>query len=310
MRVRVAVLGAGYLGSFHLQKLLVDPRVQIVAAIDTAPVARARATQTFGIEVATALSDVEALDAVIIAAPTSEHFRLTREALERDLHVLVEKPFTATLAQAQQLVELAAKHGRILQVGHVERFNPAICAAEKVFLPHDKPRYVVSERLAPFSGRSADIDVVRDLMIHDLDLVASWMTSPLVEVRAVGVPVFTSAVDMTSARLMFADGTVAQLSAGRASFDPIRKLRLFTLERYISIDCAQHEVKVVRRAPPNDLSEWPQLNAEVVTVDKYDALAEQDRAFIDCIIQNNTPRVSAQAGLSAMQLAQAVIEAM
>lgn len=302
--VRVVVVGAGHLGKYHLEKIDQAEGASLVAVVDTHGERRAQAASRFGVPGVERLEDLqEPCDAAIIATPTHTHSALGHVALDRGLHVLVEKPIASTVEESQGLVEHAQRQQRWLQVGHVERFNPAVAAALAIA---DRPRYIVAERLGRFTGRSTDIDVVLDLMIHDLDIVASLVDSPLAEVRAIGVPVLTDAVDMASARLAFADGTVAQLSAGRASLEPSRKIRLFTVERYVSIDCGGLEVKSVRRLPPEPGSDWPQIAAEPVEVFAGDALARQDTHFIECIRRQRPPRVDGSAGLRALQLAEAI----
>lgn len=302
--VRVVVVGAGHLGAHHLRKMAADPDAQLVGVVDVSADKRDKAAQELGIEAATDLATFAGrADAVIIASPTTTHHAIGCQALELGLHVLVEKPIAASLTEARELAALGAARGLVVQVGHTERFNPAIAAALAIV---DRPGYVVAERLAPFTGRSTDVDVVLDLMIHDLDIVASLVPSELVEARAVGVPIITTQLDMAAARLQFADGTVAQLSAGRASLEPVRKIRFFTRERYVSIDCAAREVKSVRRLAPEPGSIWPQLSGEPVEVPQGDALALQDHDFVRCIIEGRAPRVDAAAGVRALELAEAV----
>jgi predicted dehydrogenase len=308
MEPRVVVVGAGHLGTYHLEKLAASQRADLVGVVDVSTDTRERAAERFGIRAA---ADIEAFagacDAAIIATPTTTHLEVASRALELGWHVLVEKPIAATVDEARELVDLATRVGRIVQVGHVERFNPAVAAALGIA---DRPRYIVAERLGRFSGRSTDVDVVLDLMIHDLDIVGALVNAPLAEIRAVGVPVMTQEIDMASARLAFADGTVAQLSAGRASLEPSRKLRIFTTQRYVSIDCAKREVKSVRRLPPDPSSPWPQITGELLDVPPGDPLSLQDEDFITCIREGRRPRVDGQAGLRALELAQAIKEAM
>ncbi len=303
-RVRVVVVGAGHLGTYHLQKLAADPECELVGVVDIDAAQRAKAAQAHQIPAAADLSQlaVEA-DAAVIATPTVTHRQVGEAALARGWHILVEKPLAHQAAEARALAQSARAHGRLVQVGHTERFNPAIAAALALA---DRPRYIVSERLGPFTGRSADVDIILDLMIHDLDVVATLVPSPLVETRAVGVPIITQEIDMAAVRLAFADGTVAQLSAGRASLEVVRKIRLFTLERYVSIDCVAREVKSVRRLPPAAGSTWPQIVGEPVEVPPGDPLALQDHDFIVCVREGRAPRVDAQAGVRAVELAEAI----
>jgi len=307
-RVRVVVVGAGHLGNYHLQKLKADPLAEVVALVEARADRREEMQARHGVVGAATLRDVTGkVDAVVIATPTSSHLELALGALELGHHVFVEKPLALTPADGEQLVAAARARGRVLQVGHTERFNPAVAAALAVA---DRPGYINAERLGPFSGRSTDVDVILDLMIHDLDIVASLVKAPLTEVRAIGVPLLTHEVDMAAARLAFADGTVAQLSAGRASLEPVRKIRLFTRERYLSIDCQAREVKSVRRLPAEPGNPWPQITGEPVEVPEGDPLALQDHDFLACIVERRAPRVDGEAGLKALKLAAAVKGAM
>ncbi len=307
-KVRVAVVGGGHLGTYHCQKIVADERAQLIGVIDPVEEKRQRLGALHKVPAYSTLADLrDTVDAVIVATPTRTHSAIAHEAIERQCHVLVEKPITATMSEATALVEAAAKRGRVLQVGHTERWNPAVTAALAMV---DKPGYIVAERLAPFSGRSTDVDVILDLMIHDLDIVGALISAKLVEARSVGVPIITSEIDMAAARLQFEDGTVAQISAGRASLEPVRKIRLFTKERYVSIDCAAREVKSVRRLPPEPGSTWPQISGEPVEVQQGDALQLQDRDFIRCILENGRPRVDGPAGIRALELAEAVKQAL
>jgi predicted dehydrogenase len=306
--VRVVVVGVGHLGTFHLQKVVEAERAVLAGVVDIDAEKRDKVVREHRVPAAANLSDLEAAaDAAIIAAPTSEHVALCEQALVRGWHVLVEKPLAPSAAGARRLADAARDAQRVLQVGHTERFNPAIDAALRVA---DRPRYIVAERLGPFTGRSTDVGVVLDLMIHDLDIVASLIPSALVEVRAIGVPVITSDVDMAAARLQFADGAVAQLSAGRASLEPARKIRLFTVERYVSIDCKAREVKSVRRLRGAAGDVWPQIVGEPIDVPEGDALALQDNDFFACILDGRAPRVDGAAGVRALELAEAVEEAL
>jgi predicted dehydrogenase len=306
--VRTIVVGAGHLGTYHLQKLAAEPRAELVGVVEIDGSRLAQKAAEYGIEGADTLEAFAGrADAAIIATPTVTHRSLASGAVAHGMHVLVEKPIAGTVAEAEAIIAAAREHGRLVQVGHTERFNPAVSAAIAVA---DRPRYIVAERLGPFSGRSTDVDVILDLMIHDLDIVASLISSPPAEIRAVGVPVLTQAVDMCAARLEFEDGAVAQLSAGRASLEPARKIRLFTLQRYLSIDCATRDVKSVRRLPPEPGSEWPQIVGEPIDVPEGDALELQDRDFIACVQEGRTPRVDGEAGLRALRLAVAIKEAL
>ena len=302
--VAVVVVGAGHLGRFHIMKLMEDPQCNLLGAVEVDPKRAASITEEFGVRCLPSLSGfAPEARAAVIATPTIHHHELALEALDAGLDILIEKPIASTEAQAREIIDKAAAANCLVQVGHTERFNPAVAAALRI---GDKPRYITTERLGPFSGRSTDIDVVLDLLIHDLDIVGALVQSPLREVRAVGVPILTDAVDMCSARLEFENGVVAELKAGRASLEPCRKIRLITQERYVSIDCATREVKSVRRLPPDPGTPWPQIQGEAVDVAQGDALSLQDASFLECVRTRATPRVTGEAGLRALRLANAI----
>ncbi len=303
MAVRVVVVGAGHLGTYHLQKLAADDQAELIGAVDVSPEKRERVQETFSIPAEPSLQAFEGrVDAAIIATPTVHHLEAGLEAIGMGLHVLIEKPIAQTVGEARTLVEAARSAGRLLQVGHTERFNPAVSASLALL---DTPGYIVAERLGPFTGRSTDIDVVLDLMIHDLDIVATLVKSPLKEARSVGVPVFTAETDMAAARLEFENGSVAQLSASRGSLEPSRKIRVFTRERYVSIDCQAREVKSIRRAAGSQ-GTLMQLAGEPVEVPPGDALANQDHDFLMAIQEQRAPVVDGEQGLRALELAEAV----
>lgn len=302
--VPVVVVGAGHLGRFHLLKLLANPKCRVLGAVEVDPARAMKIKEEFGIRCAPSLSEFASeAQAAVIATPTADHHKMAIEALKAGLDVLIEKPIAATEDEALEIIEVAAAGGRLVQVGHTERFNPAVSAALALV---DAPRYITTERLGPFSGRSTDIDVVLDLLIHDLDIVGALVPGPLREARAVGVPILTGDVDMCSARLEFESGVVAELKAGRASLEPCRKIRLITGERYVSIDCAAREVKSVRRLAPSPSSPWPEIQGEPVEVADADALALQDDSFIECVLSRSTPRVSGEDGLRALRLANVI----
>ncbi len=232
--LRAAVIGAGYLGRFHAQKWASLTGCRLVAIADPSEAVRAALAQELGVE---AVADWRALlgrvEAVSIAAPTALHHPIALACLEAGLHVLVEKPVTTTVAEARELIEAAARRQRVLQVGHLERFNAAVLAIEGIVT---RPRFIESHRLAPFRQRGTDVSVVLDLMIHDIDLIQSIVRSPLTAVDAVGSSVFSDDLDIANARLRFASGCVANVTASRVSLKTERKLRLFQDDLYLSLD--------------------------------------------------------------------------
>jgi len=304
--IKFIVAGAGHLGRFHAQKINQYTHAELVGVFDTVSekaTSLARESATVAIK---SLDEVKA-DAIIVATTTSSHAQVVCQALAHGMHVLVEKPISTTIDEAKQMIASADEHGRLLAVGHTERFNPAIHAAMAAVT---KPRYITSERLSPFTGRSLDTDVVLDLMIHDLDILAALVSAPLKEARAIGVPVLTNSVDMASARLEFEDGTVAELQAGRVSMEPCRKIRFFTEHRYVSVDCAKREVKAVKITPPQENQVMGSVIGEPIDVPTWDPLEQQLAHFIECIRGKDDVKVTGHDGLRALTLAHAVRDAM
>src|SRR5205814_2683393 len=234
------------------------------------------------------------IDCAIVATPTTMHCEIGSTLIEAGCDVMIEKPIADSIDDAQRLIDLAKKHRRIVQVGHVERYNPAITAAAPLLRDI---RYVVAERLGVFVGRSLDIDVLLDLMIHDLNLVLSLLGQEVVEVRAVGVPVLTDKVDITNVRLELANGAVANLTASRVSQERVRKVRFFSSKSYISVDTKEQEVHGFR------------LNGRAVepidiTVEKKEPLRAELEAFVQCVQTRSRPLVTGEDGLEAVELAQ------
>ncbi len=233
---RIGVVGAGSLGYHHIRLLRDLPHVTLVGFHEARPERSAQVAGELGVPAWDRMDALlDAVDAVTVAVPTPAHHRVARAAVDRGRHVLVEKPITATLEEADDLLAAASRSGALLQIGHVERFNRAIRAAEPYL---DRPLFIESDRLAPFNLRGADVAVVLDLMIHDIDLVRSIVGAPVAELSAVGVPVLTRSVDIANARLTFTGGTVANITASRVSRERMRKIRIFQRSGYLSLDLA------------------------------------------------------------------------
>ncbi|HTC43427.1 MAG TPA: Gfo/Idh/MocA family oxidoreductase [Steroidobacteraceae bacterium] len=300
-KVRVAVIGVGYLGRFHAQKYAQLEECELVAVVDGRPEARAAVAAEVA---APGLGDHRELlgkvDAVSIVTPTAAHFPIAREFLEAGAHVLVEKPITETPEQARELIRLAAKARRILQVGHLERFNSAILGAEADLR---SPRFIECHRLAPYKERGTDVSVVLDLMIHDIDIVQTLVGSPIESIDAIGTPVFSEDVDIANARIRFANGCVANATASRVSVKSERKMRVFSDEAYVSMDLQQKIVTVIRKRPGG-----PAVGQLPVTIDERifeagDALKAEIHSFLACILEGKPPVVSGEAGLAALETA-------
>jgi len=315
--LRVAVIGVGYLGRFHAQKYAALPGCRLVAVADARADAGAAVAQELGTR---AVGDYRELlgqvDAVSIVTPTAAHFGIARAFLEGGAHVLVEKPITETVAQAQQLVAAARAAGRVLQVGHLERFNPAIIAAE----PHlHAPRFIDCQRLAPFRERGTDVNVVLDLMIHDLDIVQSIVGSDIESIDAVGTPVFSPEIDIANARIRFVNGCVANATASRVSLKTERKLRVFQDDAYLSLDLQQKILTVIRKQPAGAVAAAgadgavgaAQLPVSISeqSFEPGDALRSEIEAFLASCRGARPVVVSGEDGARALQTAVAIAAA-
>jgi predicted dehydrogenase len=307
--LRAAVIGVGHLGRFHAQKYAALPDVKLAAVVDAD---EARARQVAAEVGAAPETDyrrvLSGIDVASIVVPTEQHFDVARDCLEAGVHVLVEKPVTETVAQAARLVELAARKGLVLQVGHLERFNPAFLAAREAIAG---PLFIESHRLAPYKPRGIDVSVTLDLMIHDIDLILDLVASPVTEVRATGVPVLTGEVDIGNARIEFASGCVANVTASRVSLKAMRKLRVFEPDAYITVDTLEHRCQIVRRTESGTASAagLPVAMDERV-FDKPDPLLAEIADFVACASEGRRPAVSGVEAKRALEVALAIAEAM
>jgi predicted dehydrogenase len=304
--IRTAVIGVGYLGRFHAQKYAALQGTSLVAVVDPRQETRDKvAAETGCLAVADYREILGEVDAVSIATTTPLHFPIAQECLERGIHVLVEKPITETPEQARTLIATAAQHGRILQVGHLERFNSAILALEGTL---GTPRFIESHRLAPFKERGTDVNVVLDLMIHDIDLIQSLVGSPIESIDAVGTSVFSAGLDIANARIRYANGCVANTTASRVSMKMERKLRLFQDDAYISIDLQQKVLTIVRKPPEGAAATPGQVSIEERTYEQGDALKFEIEAFLRSIREGRPPVVSGEDGLRALETAIRITE--
>jgi predicted dehydrogenase len=304
MTTRVGVVGTGYLGRLHARILTEISDAQVVGFVETSDAVASEVETALKIRrfpsVAALAKEIEC---AVVATPTTSHRDVARELLEAGVDVMIEKPITATAAEAKELIELAAARQRVIQVGHVERFNPAIAAIAELVRP---TRYFEAERLGVFVPRSLDVDVLLDLMIHDLNLVLSLFGQPVTEVRAVGVPVLTDKVDMTNVRLELANGAVANLTASRVSQERVRKQRFFGGDYYVSVDTKEQEVKGFRLIEEDGLRVLRPFDLGVV---KKEPLRAENEAFLACVRDRTRPIVSGEDGLAAVELAVRVREA-
>jgi predicted dehydrogenase len=294
-----AVIGVGYLGKFHAEKYAATPKANLVAVVDTDESRARQVGAQCGVD---ALTDYRELfgrvQCVSVAVPTRFHFRVARDFIDAGIDVLVEKPLTADIAEARELVAAAKRNNVILQVGHLERFNPAIRRLEGVIR---EPKFVECHRLAPFVERGTDVDVVLDLMIHDIDVISSLVRSPVERLEAVGVPVLTDKPDIANARIKFANGCIANVTSSRVSIKRERKIRFFQPDAYISIDYDQHRAQIYHKPGPG--AGWLDIRAENIEIKDGDALADEIDSFLDCVRGRTLPLVDGAEGLRALEIA-------
>ncbi len=298
-QLRAAVIGVGYLGRFHAQKYAGLEGVDLVGVVDTDE-ARARAVaEECGTRPFSRLADVLGkVDVVSVVVPTEYHFPVGKACLEAGAHVLMEKPVTQTVEEAENLIRIGNERGRLIQVGHLERFNPAFLAVQDVL--HD-PMFVESHRLAPFKPRGTDVNVVLDLMIHDIDIILDMVKNDIVDIRAAGFPVLTGEVDIAHARLEFANGCIANVTASRVSQMAMRRIRVFQHDSYLAIDYHTRKVSHVRRVSSGE--GMPKLEAEEREFPQSDPLLEEIKAFLESVRRGVPPPVTAEDGKRALEIA-------
>jgi predicted dehydrogenase len=305
-RARVAVIGVGHLGRHHARILSALEGVELTGVVDVLPERAAEASSATGAAAYTDSRQVlDLVDAVTVAVPTERHRDVAMPFLERGISVLIEKPLARSLAEADDLIAAARASGATLAVGHTERYNPAVSAVLPLVTT---PRFIEVHRLGVFPERSLDIDVVFDLMIHDLDIILAFVRSEIASIEAVGVPVLTPKYDIANARLRFASGCIANVTASRISRERVRKIRFFQPDAYLSIDYAAQEVegwRLVRQdgAPPS-------IQGGAIPVERDEPLRRELRDFVDASRDGRTPLVDGEAGRKALDLATRIAEKM
>jgi predicted dehydrogenase len=303
-KIPIAVVGVGYAGRYHAEKYAASKKARLEAVVD---IDRDRATEIgkkLGVPGLTDYRDLFGrVRGVSIVVPTRLHYEVARDFLIAGIDVLVEKPMTATLEEGRELVSLARQKELVLQVGHLERFNPAIRKLEGVIR---EPRFVECHRLAPFVERGTDVDVVLDLMIHDIDVIASLVDAPINGVEAVGVPVLTDKPDIANARITFSNGCIANVTSSRVSMKRERKIRFFQADAYISIDYDQRRAQIFRK--PQKGAGWLDIRAETIEIRDGDALADEIDSFLESVRTRSRPLVSGEDGLKALEIASVISE--
>ena len=327
MSFRVAVVGVGRMGKLHARVLAEMDQTELVSVVDTnAAAARAVAKQR-GCEAHTDAADaVDAVDAAVIAVPTRSHVEVARPFIAAGKHVLIEKPIADDVDAAQELIDLARKTGASVQVGHAERFNPAVVAMKKYAI---RPKFIEAHRISPFTFRSADVGVVLDMMIHDIDLTLMLIDSPVKTVHAVGVNVIGDHEDICNARLIFEDGAVANITASRLAIKTERKMRIFSEEAYLSVDYGKKVGVIIQKSKNLDLIQMAQeldvedlaeladsvnyaelLHVEELVIDdSAEPLRRQAEAFRETVVAGAAPVVSAEDGLTAVRVANDIVHA-
>ena len=300
-KFKTAVIGVGYLGQFHAEKYAALPDSELAGVVDTDPKRAEEVAQKVGTK---AFSDYRELigkvDAVSIVVPTQYHFEVARAFLEAGVHVLLEKPITTTVDEADELIRIAAEKGAVFQVGHLERFNPVIRAIEGGL---NSPRFIESVRIAPFKPRGTDVNVVLDLMIHDIDIIQFLVNSPVKQINSIGAPVFTEEEDIANARIQFENGCVANVTASRISLKSERRMRIFQPDAYISMDFQNKKVAVFRKGEGEMFPGVPNVSIEEKELEAGDALMSEIADFLECIATGRRPRVSGEDGKRALEIA-------
>ncbi len=314
--VKIGVVGAGHLGRWHIKNLLDLPEVQLIGFYDQNAERAQQIAAEFGVK---SYLDLESLlnacEAVSIVVPTTVHYEIARAALQHNVHVFCEKPFMESVAEADEIIALARARGKILQIGHIERFNPALAALHEFQV---EPLFIESHRIAPFNPRGTDVAVVLDLMIHDIDIVLALVKSPLIEFEAAGAPVLTDNIDIANARLKFANGCVANLTASRVSAKQMRRLRIFQRDTYFSIDFLKNTTEVYRLSatsepPAPGFVTLAELNPpgqavrriwhKVLQTSQSNALFYELRMFVKSIKTGEPPLVTGEDGKRVLELA-------
>lgn len=305
-KIRVGVIGAGYLGKFHTEKYAAMEGVDLLGVVD---IDEEKAAKIAGEYRTKAFKDYKDLlgkvDAVSIVVPPPQHFEISSDFLKHDVDILIEKPMTTTLEEADELIRISESKNLIVQVGHLERFNPAVVALGDIV---KKPMFIESHRLSIYNERGTDVSVVLDLMIHDIDIILNFVKSDIKHIHAAGIPVISGHVDIANARLEFGNGCVANVTASRISTRNERKIRLFQRDAYISVDFANREITVVQRNVNSLEGLIPGMEIKQLCFTKGDALEAELKAFVKAVRTRETPEVTGRDGREALKIALSIME--
>jgi predicted dehydrogenase len=305
-KLRMGVIGVGYLGAFHAEKYVKMDGVDLVGVADIDRVRAQETAKRFSTRPYYNHEELaEKVDAVSIVVPTPDHFSVARFFLEHDVDVLIEKPMTTTLVEADDLIKYAESRGLIIQVGHLERFNPAVVALRDYL---NKPMFIESHRLSIYQERGTDVSVVLDLMIHDIDIILNLVKSEVKEIHAAGIPVISDHVDIANARLEFESGCVANVTASRISMRRERKIRLFQRDAYIAVDFANHQITMVSQDGSKTDSIIPGMDIQQLCLTQGDALEDELVSFVASVTRRESPEVTGQMGRDALKIALEIME--
>ena len=304
-KLRVGVVGVGYLGKFHAEKYENMTDVELVGIVDIDRSKAETAAEKYSTASYFDYRDLAGkVDAVSVVVPTPDHFDISRFFLENNVDVLIEKPMTTTLEQANELIRFAESRELIIQVGHLERFNPAVMALKDIV---NKPMFIESHRLSIYQERGTDVSVVLDLMIHDIDIILNFVKSDVISIHAAGIPVVSTHVDIANARLEFDSGCVANVTASRISMRKERKIRLFQRDAYISVDFADREITVITQDGTKADSIIPGMDIKQLCFTQGDALEDELGSFVNAVRQRQAPEVTGQMGRDALEIALSIM---
>jgi len=305
-KLRVGVVGAGYLGRFHAEKYAGMDNVELVGVVD---IDKSHAEDVAGKLNTKAYSHHQYLfgkvDAVSVVVPTPAHFSVAKDFLENNIDVLIEKPMSETTEQADDLIGFAKDRSLIIQVGHLERFNPAVVALQDII---KKPMFIESHRLSIYKDRCTDVSVVLDLMIHDIDIILNFVRSEIVNIHAAGIPVISGHVDIANARLEFKSGCIANVTASRISTKNERKIRLFQKDAYISVDFANQGITVIQRNDELEGGLIPGMDIKQISFARSDALEDELKSFVKAVLKREAPEVTGQMGRDALKIALSIMK--
>ena len=306
-KLRVGVIGVGHLGEYHVQKYKAIPTAELVGVVDTDLERANEIARRYGTRVFRERSELlDRVDGVSLVVPTEMHFDVAKDILSKGVHLLIEKPITYKAEPADTLIRMAREKDLVLQVGLIERFNPAVVKMESIL---NQPVFIESHRMNQFTTRGIDVDVVLDLMIHDLDIILHVVPSDIKEVHAVGMSVITGKTDIANVRIIFENGMVANLTASRVSNKTLRKIRVFQPDAYISVNCAKREISVIRLdSELRGTDDYPQITSDKIKYPDSDPLTDEISSFVNVVMNGSSPVVTGQDGRRALEVALGIID--